>query len=68
MAHLTNQIVQGVSPVRDGKCKWGSIDIDQAISAADFCSKLWVYDQSLFPFKSLSGRWHVYKFLMIGQM
>ena len=62
MAHLTNQIVQGLSPVRDGKCKWGSIDIDQAISAADFCSKLWVYDQSLFPFMSLSGRWHVYKF------
>ena len=41
---------------------WGVIDIDQKIAAADFCSKLWIYDYSLFPFKSLNGNWHVYKF------
>ena len=62
LSHINNQIVQGLSPVRNKKCKWGAADIDQMIPPEEFCSKLWVYDQSLFPFKSLSGRWHVYKF------
>ena len=62
LSHINNQIVQGLSPVRNKKCKWGVLDIDQMISPKEFCSKLWIYDRTLFPMKSLSGRWHVYKF------
>tara|TARA_R100000657_G_C4681734_1_gene130977 strand:+ start:827 stop:2683 length:1857 start_codon:yes stop_codon:yes gene_type:complete len=62
LSHLRGEVIQGRSPVRDGKCKWGAIDIDKKIPESDFCSKLWIYDRSLIPFKSLSGNWHVYKF------
>ena len=62
LSHINNQIVQGLSPVRNKKCKWGVLDIDQMIPPKEFCSQLWIYDRTLFPMKSLSGRWHVYKF------
>ena len=55
LRHLRGEQIQGRSPVRDNKCKWGAIDIDKKIPESDFCSKLWIYDRSLFPFKSLGA-------------
>ena len=68
LSHLRGEVIQGLSPVNldmqdNPTVRWVCCDVDQKIEAKDFCSQLWVYDQSLFPFKSLNGRWHVYKFL-----
>ena len=64
LSHLRGEVIQGMSPVmlEHMMVRWVCCDVDQKIDAKVFCSKLWVYDQSLFPFKSLNGRWHVYKF------
>jgi hypothetical protein len=63
-SHLRGEVIQGLSPVNQKAqgCKWICWDIDQEVAAEIFCSKLWIYDRTLFPFKSLNGRWHVYKF------
>ena len=61
-SHLRGELIQGLSPVRDNMVQWICWDIDQEVAAEIFCSKLWIYDRTLFPFKSLNGRWHVYKF------
>ena len=63
-SHLRGELIQGLSPVNLEwqTVRWICWDIDQKIAAEIFCSKLWIYDRTLFPFKSLNGRWHVYKF------
>ena len=65
LSHLRGEIIQGLSPVNleENGVRWICFDIDQIIDPKIFCSKLWIYDQYLFAFKSLNGRWHVYKFL-----
>jgi len=64
LSHLRGELIQGLSPVNldSNSVRWICWDIDEDYEAEDICSQLWVYDQSLFPFKSLNGRWHVYKF------
>jgi hypothetical protein len=63
-SHLRGEVIQGLSPVNQKwrGCKWMCFDIDEEIDPEIFCSKLWVYNRSLIPFKSLNGRWHVFKF------
>jgi len=62
--HLIGKPIQGLSPVNVGKrgCRFICWDIDQPEDAKKFCQAIYKLDPSLFCFKSLSGRWHVYKF------
>ena len=65
LAHILGKIIQGRSPVNvsKGAVRWLAWDIDEKYQAKDFCSKIWIYNRELIPFKSLSGRWHLFLFL-----
>jgi len=62
--HLQGKKIQGLSPVNVSKrkCRFMCWDIDKEIDPKIFCKKIYTLDPSLDCFKSLSGRWHVYKF------
>ena len=61
--HL-NGVTQGLSPVNISKrgCRFICCDMDKEIDPKKFCKSIYKLDPTLFCFKSLSGRWHVYKF------
>ena len=62
--HLIGKPIQGLSPVNVSKrgCRFICWDIDKEIDPKKFCKLIYKLDPSLDCFKSLSGRWHVYKF------
>ena len=61
--HLKGNPIQGLSPVNISKrgCRFICLDIDKDIETKEFRKKIYKLDPSLECFKSLSGRWHVYK-------
>ena len=63
IAHLNGTLTQGRSPVIESKgtVRWISWDIDEEIDVKKFCGDIWLFDNLIFPFKSLGGRWHLYK-------
>ncbi|MDC3157595.1 AAA family ATPase [Candidatus Pelagibacter sp.] len=65
LSHLLGTEIQGRSNVNvsKGAVRWLAWDIDEEYEAKDFCSKIWIYNRELIPFKSLSGRWHLFLFL-----
>ena len=64
IAHLNGTLTQGRSPIIESKgaVRWISWDIDEKIDPIKFCGDIWLFDNLIFPFKSLGGRWHLYKF------
>ena len=64
IAHLNGTITQGRSPIIESKgiVRWISWDIDEEIDVKKFCGDIWLFDNLIFPFKSLGDRWHLYKF------
>tara|TARA_R100001594_G_scaffold91717_3_gene125975 strand:- start:820 stop:3207 length:2388 start_codon:yes stop_codon:yes gene_type:complete len=64
-AHLEGKQTQGLSPVDVSKrsCRWLAFDVDQDVDTLKFCQSIWKLDNQLFPFRSLSGRWHIHYIL-----
>ena len=62
--HLKGLLTQGISPVNksEGGVRWFNLDIDTKIKEEEILPELWKIDHELLPFKSISGKWHVYKF------
>ena len=66
-AHLDGKVRIGVRPERDGKCRWGCIDIDPS-SYKNYSQKKYVdiirdFKLPLVPVKSKSGGLHIFVFL-----